>query len=298
MQNTLTKSDGESYVAQPAAILGLTLGSPEGMHASTRRRIALAGAPVVGSRLEFMYFAFIVLLETTGQAHLAKVTRLHLHDAVTGQLRDLIVEGALAPGTKLNERELCEVMGVSRTPLREAIKVLAAEGLVNITPNRGASVYQMSDKEIRETFELMSGLEAFSGLLAGERITPKELADIKVLHRVMLTCYSRNDLHGYYIKNHEIHDRINIAARNEPLRQIYTSVNRRLQALRFRSNLRTSKWEKAIEEHNQMIEALEAHDGPRLSTILREHLLRKRDAVLYLLEIENREKQNDAASEI
>lgn len=226
-------------------------------------------------------------VEPPNSAHLSRVTRLRLHDAVITQLRDFIVEGMLAPDTKLNERELCEVMGISRTPLREAIKVLAAEGLVEITPNRGASVYRMSEAEIRETFELMSGLEAFSGLLAGERITPEELDEIKVLHQEMLTFYAQGDLHSYYVKNHEIHDRINIAARNGALRQIYTSVNRRLQSLRFRSNLQTAKWGKAIGEHEEMIKALEAHDGARLSAILRQHLLRKRDAVLQLAGLDN-----------
>ncbi len=222
-------------------------------------------------------------------AALSKVARLQLHDVVVERLRDFIVEGSLPAGTKLNERELCDTLGISRTPLREAIKVLAAEGLVEITPNRGASVYHMSDAEIRETFELMSGLEAFSGLLAGERITPEEVAEIKALHFTMLACHAQGDLHGYYIKNHEIHDRINIAARNAALRQIYITVNRRLQALRFRSNLQPSKWEKAIEEHGEMIKALEARNGEWLSTILRQHLLRKRDAVLHLIEMEGRD---------
>ena len=104
-------------------------------------------------------------------ATLPKVERQRLHDTVVEHLRNFIVEGLLAPGVKLNERTLCETLGISRTPLREALKVLASEGLIDILPNRGASVSQMSEAEIRETFELMSGLEAFSGELACERIT-------------------------------------------------------------------------------------------------------------------------------
>jgi DNA-binding GntR family transcriptional regulator len=213
---------------------------------------------------------------------LPKVARLRLHDTVVEHLREFIVEGVLAPGTKLNERELCDTLGISRTPLREALKVLAAEGLIEITPNRGAAVSLMSEAEIREMFELMSGLEAFSGQLACERITPAELADIKALHYTMLACRAQNDLPGYYAQNRQIHDRINLAARNSALRQIYVSVNRRLQALRFRSNFQTTKWDKAAQEHEDMIKALEAHDGPRLAAILRLHLLEKRDAVLQL----------------
>jgi len=158
--------------------------------------------------------------------------------------------------------------------------VLAAEGLIEISPNRGASVLKMSENEIWETFEAISGIEAFSGELACERITPVELAEIKALHYAMLACKAQNDLPGYYARNREIHDRINAAARNEVLRQTYLGLNRRLQALRFRSNFNSQKWDRAAHEHDEMIQALEAKDGKRLSSILRSHLLSKRDAVL------------------
>jgi len=218
-----------------------------------------------------------------GTVSLSKVARLQLHDVVVERLRNFVVEGSLAPGTKLNERELCDTLGISRTPLREAIKVLAAEGLVEITPNRGASIYRMSEAEIREMFELMSCLEGFSGLLACERITDTEITQIKALHYVMLACHAKKDLPGYYKQNSLIHDAINQAARNAALRQVYLATNRRLQALRFRSNFETAKWDKAMAEHGEMIGALEARNGERLSIILRQHLLEKRDAVLRVL---------------
>ncbi|HXE18798.1 GntR family transcriptional regulator [Castellaniella sp. UC4442_H9] len=214
---------------------------------------------------------------------LSKVTRLHLHDVLVERLRNFVVEGSIPAGTKLNERELCNTLGISRTPLREAIKVLAAEGLVEITPNRGASVYRMSEAEIREMFELMSCLESFSGRLACERITEEEVVQIKAMHYVMLACHAKKDLPGYYKQNSLIHDHINQAARNAALRQVYLTTNRRLQALRFRSNFEAAKWDKAMAEHSDMIEALEARNGQRLSAILRQHLLEKRDAVLRVL---------------
>lgn len=213
---------------------------------------------------------------------LPRLARPRLHDTVVEHLRQFIVEGVLEPGTKLNERELCETLGISRTPLREAFKVLAAEGLIDLSPNRGASISQMSESEIRENFELMSGLEAFSGELACERITAAELAQIKALHYAMLVCRAQNDLPGYYSRNQEIHDRINEAARNSALRQAYQSINRRLQAMRLRSNHRSDKWDQAIDDHEDMIKALEARDGKRLAAILRRHLLEKRDTVLSL----------------
>jgi len=218
--------------------------------------------------------------EKSSSPDLPRVERQRLHDAVVEHLQNLIIEGVLAPGMKLNEREVCERLGISRTPLREAMKVLASEGLIDIEPNRGAFVSRMTDTEIWETFEMMSGLEALSGELAAERISPAEIEEIKALHEAMLVCRTQNDLPGYYSRNQTIHNRINEAARNSVLRQIYLSVNRRLQALRFKSNFREAKWDRAIHEHDEMIKALEARDGKRLAAILRQHLLDKRDSVM------------------
>jgi DNA-binding GntR family transcriptional regulator len=150
----------------------------------------------------------------------------------------------------------------------------------------------MSEAELRETFELMSGLEAFSGELACERITASEIAEIKALHYAMLACRAQNDLAGYYSRNQAIHDKINEAARNSALRQTYVSVNRRLQALRFRSNFQTPKWDRAIHDHEEMLEALDARDGKRLAAILRHHLLEKRDAVLAISASQERTEAN------
>lgn len=232
----------------------------------------------------------------TASPDLPRMERQRLHDAVVEHLQRLIIEGVLTPGMKLNEREVCERLGISRTPLREAMKVLASEGLIDIVPNRGAFVSKMNDTEIWEAFEMMSGLEALSGELAAERISPAEIADIKGLHQAMLVCRALNDLPGYYSRNQTIHNKINEAARNSMLRQIYLSVNRRLLALRFKSNFKEEKWDRAIHEHDEMIQALEARDGKRLAGILRQHLLDKRDSVMAdLREASNRAANGKAA---
>lgn len=212
-----------------------------------------------------------------------RLERQRLHDTVVEHLRNFITEGVLTPGKKLNERELCDTLGISRTPLREALKVLAMEGLIEINPNRGASVARMSEQEIRETFELMSGIEAFAGELACERITAQELDEIKALHNAMVVSKNQNDLPGYYHRNRSIHDLINLAARNSALRQVYLSLNRRIHSLRFLSNQQAPKWERALHDHEEMIVALEARDGKRLSHILRHHLLEKRDAIMLMV---------------
>jgi len=208
------------------------------------------------------------------------ISRKYLHDEVAGRLRALIQAGELKPQERLNEGKLAARFGISRTPLREAIKMLAAEGLVELLPNRGAVVLELSIKDISETFETISGLEAMSGEFACARVTNEEVNEIRALHFEMLACHALRDLPGYYRLNQMIHDAINKAARNDVLRQTYTTINSRLQALRFRSNFDRDKWDAAVREHSEMIEALDARDGRRLAGILKVHVLNKRDCVL------------------
>lgn len=208
------------------------------------------------------------------------IDRQGLASAVTAKLRDMIVEGVLPPGTRLNERVLCEQLAVSRTPLREAFKTLAVEGLIDLLPNRGAVVAQMSVADIEQTFEVMGALEGLSGQLACERITEDEIAEIRALHFEMLAAHARRDLPTYYRINHVIHDRINAAANNAVLTQTYLQINARIQSLRFRSNFNQDKWDHAVKEHGAMLAALEKRDGEALRTILQQHLINKRDIVI------------------
>src|ERR1700681_2922801 len=118
-----------------------------------------------------------------------------LHDETLTRLRDYIVEGSIPDGGRVPERELCAMFGISRTPLREALKVLASEGLVDLLPNRGARVRQLSEHELGELFDVMGGLEALAGRLACEKITDEEIAEIERLHYEMYGFYLRRDMH-------------------------------------------------------------------------------------------------------
>ena len=206
--------------------------------------------------------------------------RASLHEQVAHQLRQMLVEGRIAPGAKLNERELSEVLNVSRTPLREAIKMLAAEGLVELLPNRGAIAVELTEADILNTFEVMAGLEAQSGELAAQRITDAELNEIKALHFEMLAAYTRRDLPSYYRLNSAIHGAINAAAKNPVLTATYKQVNARLQALRFRSNQDGEKWKNAVREHELMIDALSARDAQAMRAVLAGHLANKLAVVI------------------
>ena len=130
-------------------------------------------------------------------AEIIEISRLALHDQVGERLRKLLVEGRIAPGAKLNERELAELLGVSRTPLREAIKLLAAEGLVDLLPNRGAVAVKLTEADVLDSFELLAGLEAMSGEFAAERISDAEITQVRALHFEMLASFTRRDLSNY-----------------------------------------------------------------------------------------------------
>jgi DNA-binding GntR family transcriptional regulator len=216
-------------------------------------------------------------------AEIISIPRQVLHQEVATRLRQRIVEGRIAPGAKLNERELSEELQVSRTPLREAIKMLAAEGLVELLPNRGAVAASLSEQDVADTFEVIAGLEGQSGALAAQRITAAELAEIRALHYEMLAAYTRRDLSTYYRLNAQIHTLINAAARNPVLAHTWRTVNARLQALRFRSNFDEAKWQRAVQEHERMVELLAARDAEALRLLLVQHLEHKRDAVLELM---------------
>ena len=213
-------------------------------------------------------------------AEIISIPRANLHEHAANRLRQMLVEGRIAPGAKLNERELSEVLDVSRTPLREAIKMLAAEGLVELVPNRGAVALKLSEDDVRHTFEVMGGLEALSGELAAQRITDAELAEIRAMHFEMLAAYTRRDLSNYYRLNAQIHRAINAAAKNPVLAATYDRVNARLQALRFRSNQDEEKWKSAMKEHEQMVDALARHDAAAMRAVLASHLKNKLDVVL------------------
>ncbi len=229
-------------------------------------------------------------------AEIIEISRLSLHDQVAARLRTMLVEGQIAPGAKLNERELSEQLRVSRTPLREAIKLLGAEGLVDLLPNRGAVAVKLTEADVVNTFEVLASLEGMSGELAAQRIEEDELAEVRALHYEMMASFARRDLPGYYRANARIHNAINAAAKNPVLTITYQSINARVQSLRYRTNQNEERWKQAVDEHEQMLVALTARDAKRLGQILVVHVLRKRDVVLELLRAGQAYPRRDAGT--
>ena len=209
----------------------------------------------------------------------APIVRRSLHDELTDRLRHLIVEGDLAPGAKVPEKQLCERFGVSRTPLREALKVLASEGLVQLRPNRGAVVSRLTMEDLEETFPVMGALEALSGELACERISDREIAAVREAHEKMVEHYEQGELAPYFRLNQEIHERILQAAGNPTLTSLHRGLTGRVRRARYMANMSPERWARAVAEHEEILSALEARDGARLSRILKDHLANKFETV-------------------
>ena len=216
-------------------------------------------------------------------AEIFEIARVALHDQVVARLRTLLIEGRIAPGAKLNERELSELLRVSRTPLREAIKLLASEGMVDLLPNRGAVAVKLTETDILNTFEVLAGLEAMAGELAAQRMSDEELVEVRAMHFEMLASFTRRDLSNYYRLNALIHAAINRAARNPVLTSTYQTINARVQSLRFRTNQDEAKWSRAMQEHEVMIQALQARDGAAMRQVMVTHLMNKRDTIIDLM---------------
>jgi DNA-binding GntR family transcriptional regulator len=207
------------------------------------------------------------------------ILRRSLHDELTEQLRALITAGELAPGEKIPERQLCERFGVSRTPLREALKVLASEGIVTLRPNRGAIVSAVTVEEIEEAFPVMGALEALAGEIACRQITNAEVAAIRTLHERMVRHWQRGELQPYFRVNQKIHEAILDATRNETLKATCRSLNGRIMTARYVADMSADRWAQAVAEHESILDALEHRDGARLAEVLKVHLAHKLETV-------------------
>jgi DNA-binding GntR family transcriptional regulator len=205
-----------------------------------------------------------------------------LHGEILSRLRDHVVEGNIPDGGRVPERQLCELFGISRTPLREALKVLAAEGLIELLPNRGARVRRLGKRDLEELFDVIGGLESLAGRLACETITDEEITEIERLHYEMYGYYLHRDMHNYFLINQRIHERIVAAARNETLRSTYANLAGRIRRVRYSANFarKRQRWAEAMREHEVILDALRRRAGSELSDTLFQHLRNKRTAAV------------------
>jgi DNA-binding GntR family transcriptional regulator len=211
------------------------------------------------------------------------------------QLREAIEEevatGKLRPGTHLDEVELAERFGVSRTPIRETLSLLAGEGLVEIRPRRGAVVAQLSPRRLVEMFEVMAELEAMSARLAARRVRDDELAALEALHAGCAAAAEARDPDAYFYANEEFHHAIYRASQNDYLLEQATALQRKLRPYR-RLQLRVrNRMQRSLEEHRAVLDAIRDSQPEAAATQLRGHVVVQGDRFADLLaELERLDK--------
>ncbi|ALN72448.1 GntR family transcriptional regulator [Aureimonas sp. AU20] len=212
-----------------------------------------------------------------------RIARTSLHDTIVNRLRDMIIEGALEPGTRLHEGQLGEQLGISRTPLREAIKYLASEGLVELVPSRGAVVRRFGRKDVQDMMLVIRTLEDLAGRLACAAASDGAIAAVRRVHDEMIARYEAGDRLAYYKLNQQIHSMIVDLADNQSLAQVHSGLQMRLKRVRFIGHEGPERWAAAVAEHGEMIEALEARDADRLAEVLTRHLTKAWERVQEML---------------
>ena len=190
------------------------------------------------------------------------------------RLRELILDGVLAPGARISERMVQETHGISRTPLREALKLLAMEGLVEIMPNRGAAVARLSADDLRAAYELLAALDGAAGELACARASQEAINVIAGLHARMVACFNERDRAGYFRLNKAIHLAIVDAAGNPAMSRVYRAESARVDRYRYAGNRDVANWARSIRQHEQMLDALAQRQG----SLLRETLVAHRQS--------------------
>lgn len=202
------------------------------------------------------------------------ISRIPLHEQVAGEIRQMIVSGDLLPGEKIRVSELAEDLDVSLTPLREALKILDKEGLVELTTNRGARVSEITVEGTRSLFEVISRIEALAAELAAIRITEAELQQLEAVHARMLECHEAGDLPAYFDLNRQIHDLVVAAAKNPDLVRVRTGLAFQVERARFLSVGTDEHRGRSVQDHERLMIALRQRDAAMAHDTWREHLER------------------------
>lgn len=219
--------------------------------------------------MPFLAFAYYVNMP---MEEVAQPNQPGLVEKVANYLREHIVMDHFQPGQRLPERTLAVELQVSRTPLREALKILAAEGLVVILPNRGAVVADVSPADMKEKAYVLSVLEQAAAELTCANASDDDIAELQALHYEMKASFLRRDRQNYFRLNQDIHNRIVALSGNTTLIDMHANLSRQLYRVRYLSNQKNEKWATAMEEHEAILAALEARDGERVGQELRNHL--------------------------
>jgi len=202
-----------------------------------------------------------------------------LHDEVAAQLRDRIFDGELLPGTFVDEASLAKEMRISRTPLREALKVLTAEGLVRHEPRRGSFVNQVTEEDLDQIFPVIALLEGRCAHDAAANATPGDLRALEILHEKLSRHAKARRINDYYSVNFAIHEAIIVLARNRWLAQVIGDLRKIVKLARLQQLHAPGRLEQSLAEHMAVFAALKTRDAEGAESAMRTHLLRQRDAL-------------------
>jgi DNA-binding GntR family transcriptional regulator len=202
-----------------------------------------------------------------------------LHEEVAVLLRDQIFAGTLAPGSFIDEAALCASLNISRTPLREALKVLSAEGLVRHEPRRGCFVSEVTEQDLDEIFPVIAMLEGRCAFEATRNASDADIAALDLLHTRLEKHAKARRINDYYATNYAIHEAIIILANNRWLAQVIADLRKILKLARLQQLHAPGRLEQSLSEHQAIYAALRARDCESADTAMRTHLTRQREAL-------------------
>ena len=205
-----------------------------------------------------------------------------LHDQVAQQLRDQIFAGELSPGAFVDETRLCEQLAISRTPLREALKVLAAEGLIRHEPRRGSFVSEVTEQDLDEIFPVIALLEGRCAFEAALQASDADIAALDSLHQRLQDSATQGRITDYYAANYAIHEAIIAIAGNKWLAQVISDLRKILKLARLQQLNAPGRLTQSLAEHMAIFAALKARDAEGADAAMRTHLTRQREALRQL----------------
>lgn len=199
-----------------------------------------------------------------------------LYEEVAEQLRQRIFRRELEPGSWIDELKIAEEFGISRTPLREALKVLAAEGLVTMKLRRGAYVTEVSERDLAEVFHLLSLLECDAVAVVAEQATDSQLADLAVLHEQLERAI--RDADAFFAANERFHTRLLEIADNRWRNQMVADLRQVMKLNRHYSLLKEGRLEASLQEHREIMAALQSRDAKKAQKLMRLHMAQGQEA--------------------
>lgn len=203
-----------------------------------------------------------------------------LHQEASDRIREMIRKGVLETGQRIVENELCVELGISRTPVREALRSLSAEGLIRLVPNKGAYVSQPSAQEIRELFYVMAILEGACARIAATKLTDQDLAKVEAVHRDLEAGYARRDQEAYIRANNAYHTLIQEMAQNQTLNQVINGLRQKIFLHRYRQLYVKDRFDCSIREHRDLLEAFRGRDADAAEALMKRHLCKQGEALL------------------